>query len=104
MIRIVFSTIDDVEKAHELAAGLVSEKLAACVNIVPGIASVYHWRGTVEKAVENLMMIKTSEGRLEALMNRLEELHPYDVPEIVAIPVETGSPDYLRWVVEQTKQ
>ena len=102
MIRIVFSTIDDVHKAQQLATTLVSGKLAACVNIIPRVWSVYHWQGTVEKAVENLLIIKTSEGRLDELMDRLRELHPYDLPEIIALPVETGLPEYLRWVVETT--
>ena len=103
MIRIVFSTIDDVHKAQQLATTLVSGKLAACVNIIPSVWSVYHWQGTVEKAVENLLIIKTSEERLDELMDRLRELHPYDLPEIIALPVETGLPEYLRWVVEITK-
>ncbi len=102
MIRIVFSTIDDVHKAQQLATTLVNEKLAACVNIIPSVWSVYHWQGTVEKAVENLLIIKTSEERLDELMDRLRELHPYDLPEIIALPVETGLPEYLRWVVEIT--
>ena len=102
MIRIVFSTIDDIHKAQQLATTLVSEKLAACVNIMPSVWSVYHWQGAVEKAVENLLIIKTSEGRLDELMDRLRELHPYDLPEIIALPVETGLPEYLRWVVETT--
>lgn len=104
MIRIVFSTIDELEHAHRLAGNLVDEKLAACVNIVPEVVSVYHWQGTVEQTVENLIMIKTSEDRLEALISRLKELHTYDLPEIVAIPVETGLPAYLEWVVESTKR
>ncbi len=103
MIRIVFSTIDDVHKAQQLATTLVNGKLAACVNIIPSVWSVYHWQGTVENAVENLLIIKTSEGRLDELMDRLRELHPYDLPEIIALPVETGLPEYLRWVVEITK-
>ena len=102
MIRIVFSTIDDDQKAEELATTLVSEKLAACVNIIPSVRSVYHWQGTVEKAVENLLIIKTSEGRLDELLGTLQELHPYDLPEIIALPVETGLPEYLKWVVETT--
>ena len=102
MIRIVFSTIDDIHKAQQLATTLVSGKLAACVNIIPSVWSVYHWQGTVEKAVENLLIIKTSEERLDELMDRLRELHPYDLPEIIALPVETGLPEYLRWVVEIT--
>jgi len=102
MMRIVLSTIDDVQKAQELATTLVNRKLAACVNIIPSVWSVYHWQGTVEKAVENLLIFKTSEGRLDELMEGLRELHPYDLPEIIALPVETGLPEYLRWVEEET--
>ncbi len=102
MIRIVFSTIDDAHKAEQLATTLVNRKLAACVNIIPSVRSVYHWQGTVEKAMENLLIIKTSEGRLDELVDILRELHPYDLPEIIALPVETGLPEYLRWVVEST--
>ncbi len=102
MIRIVFSTIDDARKAEELATTLVSEKLAACVNIIPRVESVYHWQGTVEKAEEILLIVKTGEGRLHELMNRLRELHPYDLPEIIALPVDTGLPEYMKWVAEIT--
>ena len=102
MMRIVLSTIDDVQKAQELATTLVNRKLAACVNIIPSVWSVYHWQGTVEKAVENLLIVKTSKGRLEELVEELRELHPYDLPEIIALPVETGLPEYLRWVETET--
>ena len=86
-MRIVLSTIDDVQKAQELATTLVDRKLAACVNIIPSVWSVYHWQGTVEKAVENLLIFKTSNDRLEELMEGLRELHPYDLPEIIALPL-----------------
>ena len=102
MMRIVLSTMDDVHTARELATTLVNRKLAACVNIIPSVWSVYHWQGTVEKAVENLLILKTSEGRLDELVAALRELHPYDLPEIVALPVETALPEYLRWVEEAT--
>ncbi len=102
MMRIVLSTIDDAQKARELATTLVNRRLAACVNIIPRVWSVYHWQGTVEEAVENLLILKTSEGRLDELVDGLRELHPYDLPEIIALPVETGLPEYLRWVVEST--
>ena len=102
MMRIVLSTIDDAQKARELATTLVNRRLAACVNIIPRVWSVYHWQGTVEEAVENLLILKTSEGRLDELVDGLRELHPYDLPEIIALPVETGLPEYLRWVVDST--
>ena len=98
MMRIVLSTIDDVQKAQELATTLVNRKLVACVNIIPSVWSVYHWQGTVEKVVENLLIFKTSEGRVDELVDGLRELHPYDLPEIIVLPVETGLAEYLRWV------
>ena len=104
MMRIVLSTIDDVQKAQELATTLVNRRLAACVNIIPSVRSVYHWQGTVEEAVENLLILKTSEERLDELMAGLRELHPYDLPEIIALPVETALPEYLNWGVESTSR
>ena len=102
MMRIVLSTIDDVQKAQELATTLVNRKLVACVNIIPSVWSVYHWQGTVEKVVENLLIFKTSEGRVDELVDGLRELHPYDLPEIIVLPVETGLAEYLRWVETET--
>jgi len=101
-MKIVFSTIDNVHKARELATALIEAKLAACVNVVPSVWSVYHWQGTVEEAVENLLIIKTADGCLEDLQKALRELHPYDLPEIVVLPVETGLPEYLKWVSDST--
>lgn len=101
-MRIVLSTIDDVHKGRELATALVDAKLAACVNIIPSVWSVYHWQGTVEKAVENLLIIKTSDGRLAELQERLQELHPYDLPEVITLSVDDGLPEYLAWVEEST--
>ena len=103
MIRLVLSTINDLEDANLVARHLVSEKLAACVNILPKMTSVYHWRGTLEETLEHLIIIKTSEDRVETLMNRLKELHPYDLPEILAVPVESGLPSYLKWVFQETR-
>ena len=103
MIRLVLSTINDLEDANLVARHLVSEKLAACVNILPKMTSVYHWKGTLEETLEHLIIIKTSEDRVETLMNRLKELHPYDLPEILAVPVESGLPSYLKWVLEETR-
>ncbi|HSR53996.1 MAG TPA: divalent-cation tolerance protein CutA [Acidobacteriota bacterium] len=102
-VRIVFSTIDDAQKARHLAGRLVEEGLAACVNIIPKVLSVYKWKGQVQQDEEWLMVIKTADTRLHRLLERLRELHPYDVPEGVAFPVESGLPDYLEWVMEETR-
>ena len=80
----------------------VDDRLAACVNIVPDLTSVYRWEGAVETTSECLLVVKTRRERLEDLRRRLEELHPYDLPELVALPVEGGSSAYLDWVVEET--
>ena len=102
-IRIAFSTIDDAANAREIARQLVQEGLAACINIIPKVTSVYKWKGQVETEEECLMVIKSTEDRLGQLIDRLHEIHPYDVPEAVAFPVEKGHPPYLDWVVENTR-
>lgn len=84
--------------AAGLAEALVSERLAACVNVVPGLLSIYCWQGERQRDEESLLLIKTSRALLERLSERVRQLHPYDVPEVVALPIVGGSADYLRWV------
>jgi periplasmic divalent cation tolerance protein len=81
---------------------LVEESLAACVNVLPDVQSIYRWEGKVESAVEVLAVVKTTKGAYERLETRLKELHPYDVPEIIALPVEQVEAAYARWVQEST--
>ena len=90
------------EAAERLASALVEEQLAACVNVLPGIQSVYRWQGALERSAETLLLAKTTAERYPALETRLRELHPYDLPEIIALPVERGLPGYLAWVSEQS--
>ncbi len=97
-VFVVFSTIDSKEIAEQIAHDLVNQQLAACVNIIANIISIYRWKGNVEHEVEHLMVIKTSENRLPNLMEQIRELHPYEVPEIIAFPIEHGYPPYLDWV------
>ena len=99
-VRIAYSTIDDPSKARRIARRLVEEQLAACVNIIPNLTSVYKWKGQVEIEAECLMIIKTVQSRLDELNERLSQLHPYDVPEFVAFPVESGHQPYLDWVMQ----
>ncbi len=97
-LRVVFVTAPDVEVAERLARGLVEERLAACVNLIPGIRSFYRWEGAVQDDAEVLLVVKTRTDRLEALASRLQELHPYELPEILGLPVIGGSQAYLDWI------
>ncbi len=96
--RLIFCTCPDRECADKLANALVDERLAACVNILPGIRSVYRWEGKRETASETLLLIKTHHRAYPALERRILELHPYELPEIIAVPVENGLPAYLDWI------
>ena len=96
----VFTTWPDFDTARAAARTLVEEKLAACGNIVPGVESVYRWEGKVETGSEVLVVFKTTIGRYPALEARVQTLHPYAVPEVLALRVVDGLPAYLRWVEE----
>lgn len=95
---LVFCTCPDEATAASIAETLVVERLAACVNRLPGLTSVYLWQDKVETDTETLLLIKTTNARFDALCERLSELHPYEVPEIVATAVVKGLPEYLQWV------
>jgi len=97
---IVFSTFGDAAAARNTAYKLVEERLAACANIVPQIESIYRWQGKIESSTEVFVIFKTTHGRLRQLEQRLREMHPYEVPEIVALQVCDGLRDYLNWIVE----
>ena len=101
--RVVFCTCPDQDTAAAIASRLVAEKLAACVNILPGLTSVYEWEGKVETDPESLLIIKTAGDRLGALTRRIETLHPYEVPEVIALPIEDGLPAYLNWITDETR-
>lgn len=88
--------------AEALAAGLVEARVAACVNVLPGVRSVYRWQGQVERADETLLIAKTAASRYAALEAEVRRLHPYELPEIVAVNVSGGLPAYLRWVHDST--
>ena len=99
-VLICFTTCPDHASAERLSDGLVRERLAACVSVLPGMRSTYRWQGTLEQADEVLMMIKTTRARYPALQARLPELHPYELPELVAVEACDGLPAYLDWVAE----
>ena len=98
----VFITAGSVEEGRNIARTLVEERVAACVNIVSPIESVYRWQGKVQDDREVLLIAKTEAEMLEKLARRVKQLHSYQVPEIVALPIVAGSEDYLRWIDEQT--
>ncbi len=95
---VVLCTFPDVETARRIAMVLVEKKLAACVNLCPGIESIYSWEGKVEKATEILGIIKTTPERYAALEVEVKAQHPYDVPEVLALPVGAGAEGYLNWI------
>jgi periplasmic divalent cation tolerance protein len=100
---VVLTSCPNQEVAGQLSRALVMEGLAACVNAVPGVASTYIWKGEVQTDSEVLLLIKTTETRFEALKSRIAALHPYELPELVAIPVCAGAENYLAWVRENVK-
>jgi len=97
-IRVVLLTAPDAACAQRIARTLVEERLAACVNVMPGLRSLYRWEGRVEDAAEVLLVAKTHAGRAAALAARVAELHPYELPEVLELPVVGGSKPYLAWV------
>jgi periplasmic divalent cation tolerance protein len=102
-VRVVLATAPDAEVGGRLAQALVGEKLAACVNLVAGVRSIYRWQGKVQDDAEVLLVIKTTEARLPALCARVRALHPYELPELLALPAVGGSADYLAWVAAESR-
>jgi periplasmic divalent cation tolerance protein len=101
--RIVLTTAGSEDEARKIARHLVEQKLAACVNIVPQIESVYRWQDKVESARESLLLIKTTAEGFAAVRDAIRELHSYELPECVAIAVEDGSAEYLEWLADSVK-
>lgn len=95
---VALTTVAGEEDAVRLARALLDRRLAACVNVLPGVRSLYRWKGVIEDDREHLLVIKTSAGRYPALAAALEELHPYEVPELLALPIEAGAEKYLSWL------
>lgn len=97
---VILCTVPDRESGARIGRTLVEERYAACVNLVPGLTSIYQWQGAVQEEPECLLVIKTTAARFEALAERLRSLHPYAVPEIIALPITAGHPAYLNWITE----
>jgi periplasmic divalent cation tolerance protein len=99
-ILLALCTFPDAETARKIVRAIVEAHLAACGNIVEQIESIYQWEGKIESSKEALAIFKLSGERYSEFEAKIKSLHPYDVPEIIAVPIEQGSPDYLRWVAE----
>ncbi len=97
-VRVALITAPDAETGARIARALVEERLVACVNLVPGIRSIYRWEGAVEEEAEVLLVVKTRSDRASELVDRVAELHPYELPEVVMLPAVGGNPPYLEWV------
>ena len=95
---VVFSTCASHQEAEKIATSLVERRLAACVNLIPGVESIYHWRGAVERSKEFLLVIKSSRELLPDLQAELSRMHSYEIPEVLAVPIVDGAEDYLNWM------
>ena len=101
--RLVLSTLDNRSRAEEIALTLLQERLVACVNIVGPALSLYHWQGSIERDEEYVLLMKTADHLVSLLTARLQELHPYDVPEVLAVPIDAGASAYLTWMAQSIR-
>ena len=101
--KLVLCTVPDQASGENIAAELVAARLAACVNLVPGMVSIYRWQGETHKDAERLLLIKTRAECLQELEAAIKKAHPYELPEIIALPIEQGLEGYLRWIDEHTE-
>lgn len=101
---VVLVNVPDEPTSHRIARAIVEQRLAACVNLLPAVRSVYRWQGNIEEATEITMLIKTTSARYTELEAAVKAAHPYEVPEIVALPIVAGLGDYLGWVAAETKK
>jgi len=102
--KLIYVTAPSHEEAEKIAETVVTEQLAACANILDGATSIFHWEGKLCRENETVLILKTSEERVEELTIRIKELHSYDCPCVVALPIEGGNPDFLNWVADATSQ
>lgn len=101
--RVVLVTASSQKEARKIGMTLLKEKLAACVSIVPKVSSSYWWKGKIETASESLLIIKTEAARVPRLIRTVKQIHSYDVPEVVALPILEGNPEYTRWISQSLK-
>jgi len=99
---VIFVTVPNKEEAEKISSALIEQELIACANILPGVSSVFKWKGEICREQEIMLIIKSIPEKFESIASRIKELHSYEVPEIIALPVVNGSKDYLDWVREST--
>jgi periplasmic divalent cation tolerance protein len=102
-ILLAISTFPDADTANRVAQTLVEEKFAACANLIPAVHSIYRWKEKIETAGEVMVYFKTIQDRQAAFEEKLRSLHPYEVPEMIFVKIDGGSPDYLRWVIDNCR-
>jgi periplasmic divalent cation tolerance protein len=101
-VLVVYCTCPNEESGQKIADRLVGDRLAACVNLIPGLRSTYRWKGEVQRDAECLLVVKTRQSRFAAMQDAIRDCHPYELPEVIAVPVVAGSKQYLDWVLENT--
>jgi len=99
---LVLTNVPDLECAQLVARTLIESRLAACVNLLPAVQSIYRWQGQIEEATEITLLIKTTSQQVDSLQKAIVKLHPYDVPEIIATPIVAGYAPYLQWIATET--
>jgi len=102
--RVVLVTVPDRGEALRLVRLLVEERLVACGNVLPEVTSIFHWEGELREEAEYLLVLKSDTSRIPSLLERIPEVHPYEVPEILVLEVESGHPPYLEWITAETRQ
>ncbi|MGB9734777.1 MAG: divalent-cation tolerance protein CutA [bacterium] len=103
-LTLVYTTVERKSDAEKIARQIIQERFSACINIIPGITSFYVWKGKIIRAKEYLLVIKTRKALVNALEKRIRSLHPYELPEFIAIDITKGSTDYIKWFYENTEQ
>ena len=103
-VLLCFTTCPDADNARRIAHALVGEGLAACINLIPGLRSIFRWQDAIEETDEQLLLIKTTADAYPALQARLRELHPYELPELLAVEAADGLPAYLQWVADAVRR
>ena len=102
MVSIIYSTIDKITDARRIAHDLIENQLVACVNIIPKIESVYRWKGKIENSEEFILIAKLPDNNVKKTIQRIKKLHPYELPDIIVLPIIGGLKDYLDYIVDET--